>query len=634
MKRILLLSPSQRLAEDAEKIIDEQSLDVEVCFSTVPDIHKNVMNAVAQGVRVIISRRGMARIIKQMFDIPVITIEFTSNSYVRIFECIKGIKGKIAFFSLGDVPGTVKILGAMLNLDIRYYYFTDEATAEMAVKNAAEDGCIIGVGGSLTVLYSGKYNLEYHILDNSREDIEMALDSAHQVLKSTLAEEKRRKSLQVHIQRYETIFNYTHDGIIAVDRDGIIEVVNKQASDMLGLGDDSYKGKYIEEMLPETKLMTTLRNGEVELDELMRVGNDIIITNRVPIKIDNRVEGVVATFRDIDSVRVSEQKIRSNLRKKGIAAKYRFSDIIGESVVLKRTLRIAKSYAKTDAPILLVGEIGTGKEIFSHAIHQASARRNAPFVTVHCMHSQSDRLLAELYGVEGDNKGNEIREGAFELAHGGTLFLDMIDAASEEIQSQILRVIESKEVRRLGGKSIIPIDVRIIASVHANILEEIREGKFLEELTYAINTLTLKLPPLRQRDRDYYLLCEYGFRKKLKEEFNRYREDIRVLEDFFADYPWRGNVRELFNLVERASILLENRMSAEEIIMTFPANGAKESSSVLNDVTLGKWNKSSIVEALSLNKLNVSRTARQLGCSRSTLYKKMEELNIKVTNIK
>ena len=272
--------------------------------------------------------------------------------------------------------------------------------------------------------------------------------------------------------------------------------------------------------------------------------------------------------------------------------------------------------------------------MFAHAIHHESSRRKKPFVTINCTNYSSQALQADLLGYEDGFspfgvKGS--KEGAFELAHGGTLFLDKIGDAPLDVQSLLAQIINTKEVRRIGGDKVIPIDVRIIASTSHNLTEKIKQEQFLEELMYSLSVLTLYIPPLHERDRDYILFCDTWFHRNFGADYALYKRQIDTIIHYFQGYEWKGNIRQLSNIVERVSVLLKNDMTVEEILSTLPH---EENELVHNqDVTLGKWSRSSIVEALTTSHLNISRAARTLNCSRSTLYKKMKELNIKINNL-
>lgn len=638
MIQILLLSPSDNLTDRAQKVISERGLNFTIDAKTilVENVDDAVEKAVKNGVKIIISRGGMAYIIRERFNIPFVEIKQSTSSYVEVLEKLKNTQGPVAFFSVQDISDKVKAFCTLADIDARYYRFSGDESAKPAVMEAMKDGCAIGVGGVISGKYAELLGLNYIVLENSYEDIEIALSSATELLHSILDNESRHKQLQLQIYRYEAIFNYTHDGIIAIDKDGKVVVVNKQAEEILPLQNSPYEGKHIEDVLKETKLLPVLRNGQPELDELMKIGNTIICTNRVPIMIDNQIEGVVATFRDIESIQVSELKIRTNLRKKGQTSRYRFADMIGISKIFQQTVHIAQGYAKTNSNVLLIGDIGTGKEMFAYCIHHASSRRKEPFITVNCTNYTTPQLRMELLGYDKPSPvaDEEIsKPGVFELAHGGTVFLDKIGDASIELQNILVGIIKSKEVRRIGGDRVIPVDVRIIASIKEDPVQAVQEGTLSAELMYALAVLTLYIPSLQERENDYILLCEEFFHSSLGIEYRVYQERIREIISILKGFEWPGNIRQLMNIVERCCVLLKSDMTVDDIVATFSPR-VLDKRSISETVMFDKWSKTNIIKALTINRFNITKAAQLLGCSRSTLYKKMEQFNIKIENIR
>jgi PAS domain S-box-containing protein len=634
MNQILFISPSEQGANKARDIIFRHHMKVDVWVGSWENARNYAEQAIKQGVKVIISRGGTADLLRHSLDTAIIKVRFTSAAYLEAFERLRSVEGKIAFFVLDTMPSFISHFCKLLNIDACYYSYTGDKDVEKAVKKAKTDGCHFGVGGVLAKNYARLYDFSYYTLENTEDEIELALDSAQQTLSSIIQEEKHHRELQLKLEQYEAVLNYTHDGILAINKEGNIVVVNKQAEEILPLKNKPYEGKYIEEVFPSSKLSSVLRTGEKEMDELMKTGNVVINTNRIPIMVNGKIEGVVATFKDVDSIRNSEQKIRTNLHKRGMVARYRFSDIVGESKVMKRAIYMAKSFAKYDANILIQGEIGTGKEMFAHAIHHESQRRNHPFLAVNCSNISADRLTRQLLGreKEGELFGSpESQEGAFELAHGGTLFLDKIDEAPLEAQSDILRILEDNEVCRINGRHTISVDVRIIASAGNGLQKKMQIGDFLEELYYKISVLSLEIPPLRNREADYLLLSENLFHRYFGSEYYMYESKIRKIEEYMQNYIWKGNIRELQNFVQRVSVLMKNAMPVDEIMLTMPENSMMNDTSI--DVKMNKWSRAHIVDALTASKLNITKAARMLGCSRGTLYKKMNELNIKISNI-
>lgn len=634
MVEILLLSPSDTLTERAQKVVSERGLNFTIHCQTIAieSIEMICKTAVRDGIKVIISRGGMAYLIRNISQIPCVEIKQTGSSYIEALMQVRDTKGPVAFFSLPGISEETKALCSLSNIDAKWYKFHDDESAKSAVAQAMRDGCVTGIGGSLSGKYAIVQGFNYVVLENSYEEIDIAISSAMQLMHSIKDNECRQRQLQLQMHRYEAILNYTHDGIIAIDKEGKVVIVNKQAEQILPLCHKPYEGKPIELVLKETKLLPVLRNGKPELDELMKLGNEIICTNRVPIIMDAQIEGVVATFRDIESIRASELKIRTNLQKKGYTSKYRFSDMIGVSKIFQQTIDIAKCYAKTDSNVLLIGAIGTGKEMLAHCIHHASTRRKDPFVTVNCANYTTAQLRMELLGYEKKEISAEkpiFKIGVFELAHGGTLFLDKVGDASLEIQSMIVGILESKEVRRIGGNNVIPIDVRIIASVSQDPVAAVSNGTLSAELVYMLAVLTLRVPLLKERESDYLLLCEEFFHRSLGIEYRLYQKEIRQILYFLRGIEWTGNIRQLMNIVERCCVLLKNKMTVEDIVATFPPR-IPDKESLTEKVLLDKWNKKNIIKILTIHHFNITKAALALECSRSTLYKKMKQFNITI----
>ena len=365
----------------------------------------------------------------------------------------------------------------------------------------------------------------------------------------------------------------------------------------------------------------------------MLIGKTLANTNRIPIVVDNQIRGVVATFQDVKQLQSTEQKIRLKLHEKGLVAKYSFSDIVGESKAIRNTIQIARSYASSQAAVLIHGETGTGKELFAQSIHNASSRRDGPFVAINCAAVNNNLLESELFGYEagaftGAAKGG--REGLFELAHGGTIFLDEIGEIPRETQVELLRVLQEKEVRRVGGNRVIPVDVRIITATNKDLIQETMEGRFREDLYYRLNVLDLELPPLRERGDDVRVLGLQYFRKLCGGTVSAQQEK-RFL-DMLAqvqDYAWYGNIRELQNFTERVHILLQNDTEINSVmteIMRRRTSGTPMERKWPGDDTAQE--RKALLAALRNHPGSMEEAAKSLGCSRQTLWRKMKKYGI------
>ncbi|MFS8541294.1 MAG: sigma 54-interacting transcriptional regulator, partial [Tissierellales bacterium] len=348
------------------------------------------------------------------------------------------------------------------------------------------------------------------------------------------------------------INNYMSDGIIIIDKSGKITYINSIALNILELDGDLI-GKDIKDVL---KIPL---NFDYVMDENIDFYNKRFTINKnssspmYELSVTNLSNNSESKGLAIILKKVTEKPKR--IKYKSISQLYSFKDIIGESDAIKETIKLAHIASNGQSNVLIMGETGTGKELLAQSIHNNSPRRDKPFIAVNCGALPSSLVESELFGYEegaftGAKKGGQ--PGKFELANGGTIFLDEIGEMPIGLQAKLLRVIQERKVRRIGDSKLIPVDVRIICATNRNLREMVREGKFREDLFYRINVLSIVIPPLRERREDLYLLSE-NILERLRKKLNCRNKLIspEVFKIFF-DYDWPGNIRELENVLERA----------------------------------------------------------------------------------
>ncbi|HED23868.1 MAG TPA: PAS domain S-box protein, partial [Firmicutes bacterium] len=370
------------------------------------------------------------------------------------------------------------------------------------------------------------------------------------------------RSEKARTNQFKTILEYISDGVLAVNSKGEVTVYNKAAENIIGVAKRNVLGRPAQEVIQNTRMHEVLETGIEEVGVLQEIGNTTIVTNRTPILVDSKTVGAVATFQNVTELQQMEQQVRRKLSRRGLMAKWSFADIIGNSPVMKKTVKRALKFAEVDNTILLFAETGSGKEIFAQSIHQRSKRKNSPFVAINCAALPETLLEGELFGYAegaftGAVKGG--KAGLFELAHGGTIFLDEIGEMSKHLQTLFLRVLQEKEVRRVGDDRVIPVDVRVIAASNQDLGIMVQEGKFRADLYYRINVLNLEIPPLRERRDDIPLLAanilsNFNRRSMIKLTFAP--EAFEVLKSYF----WPGNVRQLENVLERLFVIAEDNI--------------------------------------------------------------------------
>ncbi|MFZ7944863.1 sigma-54 interaction domain-containing protein [Neobacillus sp. 19] len=474
-------------------------------------------------------------------------------------------------------------------------------------------------------LISVPWNKHVHFIKPAFTSIIPLLQAACSLV--SLTEEIIKERFQV-----EAIVNSTHDGVVAVDKIGNIILANKHAKTILGF-EENPKGRNITEFIPQSDMIRVLETGKIERDDIALVGGRQIVINRSPVIVKGKIVGAVSNFKEITDIQKVELLLRKKLHQNGLEAKYRLSDIVGETQVIMETKELARKFAETESTVLITGESGTGKELFAQGIHSASHRSLGPFVAVNCAAFPENLLESEMFGYEKGTFTGALKDGKpglFELAHGGTLFLDEIGELPLRIQALLLRVLQEKTIRRVGGERIIPVDVRIITATNRNLEEEVEEKQFRSDLYYRLNVLALELPPLRGRLTDIPKLVD-----SFLDEFNEKRKNkIKAVEkeliSLFQMHDWPGNIRELRNTIERMVVLEEGnslRLHGAKFLLE-KLRRRKILGDVPNQPSIKNKEKELILTTLEKFAYNKKLAAESLGIDRSTLWRKMKEYNL------
>lgn len=630
---ICVMAPTLQLAEKAEMLIKQenyQNIDVVVAASGRQETVKCAQTLAAAGAEIIITRKGTRRIVEEVTNLKVVSLNNSLSDYLWMLK-ERGLHtpGLIAFFSYDPMSSDILQMCEMLEVQTKNYIFKSFADCRGCVERALKDGAVFSVGGAWTDPWAKRLGLPHVIVENSVETILNALESATQLRRVQVEEAEKQCLFKTQSEMYQAVLDFTHDAILAIDENGRIQVLNPPAERIMGCRAADSVGQPVEAVLPNTLLPDVLESGEKQLDQIMQIHQTLCNTNRIPILVDGQRRGVVATFQDVKQLQNSEQKIRLKLHEKGLVAKYAFNDILGDSPAIRSTIQIARSYAASRASVLILGETGTGKELFAQSIHNASDRRDGPFVAINCAAVSNSLLESELFGYEagsftGASRGG--RAGVFELAHGGTLFLDEIGEIPRETQVELLRVLQEKEIRRVGGSRVIPVDVRIIAATNKDLLQETVEGRFREDLYYRLDVLDLKLPPLRERGDDVKILGLHLFRQLPGGKDPIMQSQFLYLLEQAGPYQWYGNIRELQNFVERANILMRNAGASSVTVSDILRRRAEPAPEPCQETE--SRDRRAIEAALHNHPGSMADAARSLGCSRQTLWRKMKKYGI------
>lgn len=433
------------------------------------------------------------------------------------------------------------------------------------------------------------------------------------------------------------IVNSITEGIIAINREGTIVCCNKAAEHILQLKKQRPTGKPLADFIPDAPLLEVLKTGSSRINQCVNLRSHAgilrCVTTETPIFSKGKIIGAVALLKDLEEIYQIAHAFSENQPQKPI------DQIIGRSKPLQEAKQMALRAAASSANVLLLGETGSGKELFARAIHFHSSRSNQPFVAVNCAAIPEDILESELFGYEegaftGAKRGG--KPGKFELANGGTLFLDEVGDCSLRLQAKILRAIDQGEIQRVGGTSTIKVNIRVIAATNRDLETMVQQKEFREDLYYRLNVIPIHIPPLRQRKSDIPILID-AFIRQYAHSMKKSTPKLssKALE-ILCDYSWPGNVRELQNVVQYILHIcdepiikpvhlpqrLVNKLGKVEPdrIKTTPFIWSKE-----------EWEKQAIKQGLQqLGNSGKAKEiiARQLGVSLTTIYRKIKKYGL------
>jgi sigma-54 dependent transcriptional regulator, acetoin dehydrogenase operon transcriptional activator AcoR len=374
-----------------------------------------------------------------------------------------------------------------------------------------------------------------------------------------------------------SLLDVLDDGIVIIEKSGIVYSGNRKAREVLGLREE-FAGMRAVDLIPGIHFEKVLKTS-AEVDyTLVKIQSRDVSVKVVPVIAKGEIRGALAIVNTFDEKEKNQQRLRSQLLGKGHRSRYTFDDIVTMDESFLEVKQLARKKAKSDASVLILGETGTGKELFAHAIHNASRRKGWQLVAVNCAALPESLLESELFGYEegaftGARKGG--KPGLFELAHKGTIFLDEIGEMNLGLQARLLRVLENREVMRIGSDRMIHVDIRIITATNKDLWSLVEEGRFRKDLYYRLNVLPIEIPPLRERRLDILFLLGH-----LLKTMNLEVEFTDDAKDVFEHYPWHGNIRELKNCAEYLVYLDKRVIEAKDLAPILkrpqPATGAEE----------------------------------------------------------
>ncbi|WP_202594906.1 sigma 54-interacting transcriptional regulator [Clostridioides difficile] len=656
-KKIGIIASDIELKERIEELYRE---DVENGTIIIDILNLDLMEnqgriLVEKGAQAIIGRGGGYSLVIDTVNVPVIPMNMKSTDLLRAIEIAKKYSKKVVLI-LGDNEVSFDYVGwrNVISTEITEEWFESKYEIRIkVVKYIDQKDEVVIVGGGLACSFARQYGIDSVFATASDESIREAVEYCKKLL-DTLGEEKFNNEV------LRNILDGIKDGVIAIDSNGSIILYNESAKNMLKVERKCALNKYILDVFPKMEWMLDClhEKEDVEDRKIRNINNLIVNTRTTLIKVDNSTYGVLGIIQDITKLQNLERKIRFDLNQKGLYARYTFDDFLFKDKLTKEFIEEAKKIGKSDYTTLLYGESGSGKEIIAHSIHNISKRKDRPFVAINCATIAENLLESELFGYEegaftGARKGG--KRGLFELAHGGTLFLDEINSLSFNIQTKLLRVIEERQIMRIGSDYIIPLDIRIIAATNESLTEKIVMGTFRADLFYRLSSLEINIPPLRDRREDIIPLFNNFVNEVLKDDglngINSIDENFVLTKDEMDklyNYSWPGNVRELKTIAQKYVVTGKIKLRQDrdfktkkllpnsevdkfnsETTASVEVQDESINISKINDGKISidikevnKYVEEKIISMLFAQGLSKNEVAQVLGISRTSLWKK------------
>ncbi len=620
---IAFIAPYESMRVIAQSIIEAKGYPASACTGNMEAGVRETRKALRDGAKIIISRGGTARAIREKLSIDVIEVGASVYSVLDYIHEQTRPKTRIAIVGYRPFLGLVQPVCDILKRASAFFELGAAHTHRQIFDQVEAWGPDVIIGDAVAERMAQGRSLPFHLIESTVETLTDAFERGMLVLNNL-------KHHFSNAEKLSAVLNCTQEGAMLINASGGIEEINRRGCELLRATREAMIGSSFRHVFASREL-----DGAIQAKTTLK--NAIVTVNGAPFALNLAItapnaeaNAAVILFQKIEYLQATESSIRMKLLDKGFYAKYTFSDLVFQSEAMRRTLEVAREYSRTDCNIMIQGETGAGKEIFAQSIHNAGPLSGGPFVAINCAALPGTLLESELFGYAPGAFTGALRSGKaglFEMAHGGTLFLDEITEMDIFLQSRLLRALQSKEIMRVGDSRFIPINVRVIAACNRDPVQAVREGALRPDLFFRLNVLDLTIPPLRDREGDPSFLFLHYLEQFEKKRGTRAPRPSRRFLRRLDGYGWPGNVRELENLAEKYIIL--HGLSEEQLdamllagMEPVPAAAARNKAKG-GEETLDAAIDRHIRAVLKKNRGNISRTAALLGVNRNTVKRRL-----------
>jgi propionate catabolism operon transcriptional regulator len=568
-----------------------------------------------QRADVVLTAGANGTFLREHASFPIATIKVTGYDLMRALVRARLHDHRIGLVAYRQIMAELEEVKEIFRFDVAQRSYETVAQATAAIRELAALGYKVIVGSSLTVEIASREGL-IGVLVYSEDSARQGLNEAIELGRLARLGETRR-------ERLSSIIYNLREGLLAVDFNGKIQAINPAMEKLIGVPREELFRRGADALSATFQSQLAAPGDDSEAETVVEVGSQTVVLSRSPLYENGRHAGTVFTSQESTLIQQSERRLRAFRQTSNFRAKHTFELFEKLSSGIRETIELGKRYAATDSTVLITGESGTGKEWFAQSIHNRSARHAGPFVPINCAAFPESLLESELFGYEdgaftGSRKGG--KPGLIELAHTGTLFLDEIGDMPKSLQTRLLRVLQEREVQRLGAGDATRVDIRVVAATLQPLEELMQKGAFREDLFYRLNVLRIEILPLRARPSDIPLLAKH-FLSRVPASNARPMNPkplLKLLLPLFQRYHWPGNIREMENIIERFAAILTTLDSTDDIDEHWIVKIAPE---LNNAAPRGEVDYAALVDKYG----SVATAARMLGISRTTLWRRLRD---------
>ncbi len=630
--RFAVMTHMDVILEMIEEHIDRKTYSIDCFRISYNTSAYDVKRIIDQGYDVVLLYSAFGLLILNEIGHSIIIIQKTDIDIIKALADAKRMSNHIALNVHTSENVDTKFLEKLLDIKIHRIDYSTYADVRKGLKDAVEAGITTFVGGGVTAPICKEYGCNCCLVVPSAYSIRLALEQAKSMAKAKREELARRKQLMAILKCFE-------EGVICADKERNLIFCNATARELLKIDSGKQLKLAVAQHYPALMIEDVIGDGKARTENIVTIGREQLIVTTLPISIHSSLQGAVAFIRDVTSLQNISGRIREKQCNQSFATHYQIDDIKGNDPAVLRMKSMMHLYAPKNTSVFIHGESGSGKELVAQSLHNAGPRRGKPFVGINCAALPESLLESELFGYEegaftGARRGG--KAGVFELAHQGTLFLDEVGDMGAGAQLRLLRVLETRELVRVGGTRTIPVDIRVISASHKPLMDLVHSGTFRQDLFYRLAVLRIQIPPLRNRVRDISLLMEELLNSYGKSMAHLTPTMLRVMEG----YRWPGNIRELKAFAESYLVLLDGKDTDEKLFLELFnewTSGDLDRTDRPLDIRLGVDETSSLKEQLADARRHICLesvrqcarnkrlAAKRLGISYNTLWRILSE---------